>query len=451
MNARLTLADIFSAFGALGCTSVLCKPLAENDNSKNQVYLGPDFAALNVLPHGELTQEGNSASANFKASLDWSWINDELKLSRAAGAQLILYPQYPEVRLSGFLRGSETAPSALMRPRAHDYEVPQRILLLGINSSTGSIIGFLSVSRTKIFEEISNALKGRVLRGVFYDLTLLLPAHRDPRAALLETLKEIALRGWIRSKRLDKDRNILPCESPNCGGYTLEAELGITPNSRSEPDYLGWEVKQHRVESLEDLPRRLKLKGSPITLMTPEPKAGLYIELGVESFIRKFGYPDRVGRLDRLNFGGKYVCETVYPLTGLMLTLEGFDVVTGKMKADGRIKLVRPGESDAAAIWPFADLLKHWSRKHAKAAYVPSLSDKMPQLVYRFGSFVRLGEGTDFIRFLKALAEGTVYYDPGIKLENAGGQPRIKRRSQFRIISGDLPRLYDSMSVESLL
>src|SRR5258707_14562892 len=118
MNARLTAADIFRAFSELGCTSVLCKPLAENDNSKNQVYLGPGFTALNMLPHGDVVPDKSSKEPNFKSSLEFAWIDEDLKLSRAPGAQLILYPDYPEVRLSGFLRGSETAPSALMRPRS---------------------------------------------------------------------------------------------------------------------------------------------------------------------------------------------------------------------------------------------------------------------------------------------------------------------------------------------
>ena len=38
--------------------------------------------------------------------------------------------------------------------------------------------------------------------------------------------------------------------------------------------------------------------------MTPEPTGGHYKIHGVESFIRKFGYPDKMGREDRLNFGG---------------------------------------------------------------------------------------------------------------------------------------------------
>jgi len=40
------------------------------------------------------------------------------------------------------------------------------------------------------------------------------------------------------------------CEAFQCGGYTLEAELGIIPNGKAEPDYLGYEVKQYSVTNL---------------------------------------------------------------------------------------------------------------------------------------------------------------------------------------------------------
>jgi hypothetical protein len=52
--------------------------------------------------------------------------------------------------------------------------------------------------------------------------------------------------------------------------------LGISPNGRSEPDYLGWELKAY--------------SGSRITLMTPEPNGGLYGEKGVAEFLRTYGY-----------------------------------------------------------------------------------------------------------------------------------------------------------------
>lgn len=48
------------------------------------------------------------------------------------------------------------------------------------------------------------------------------------------------------------------------------------------------------------------------------------------------------------------------------------------------------------------------------------------------------------------MAEGKVYYDPGIKLENASTRPRTKQRSQFRIKSSNLPSLYHRMDIVDL-
>jgi hypothetical protein len=451
LSVELPLTELLKYMAAFGCTSLLCKPLARNDNTKNQIYLGPDFSVLNVLPHENIVQEGVGDKGNLKAKLNLFWINEELKHSQAAGAQLILYPQYPEVRLSGFLRGCSTAPSSLMRSRSDGYAIPNRMLLIGVNTSETKLYGFVSAEHDRIFNELSVAIKSRNPQGIFFDITDLLPSA-DSLSALVEKLQTIASRGWIRSKKLHADGSVMPCEALNCGGYTLEAELGIRPNSKSDPDFLGWEVKQHGVSRLDDLPTRLLQKGKPITLMTPEPKGGLYIELGAEKFIRRFGYKDRTGRVGRLNFGGKYTCLKPYPLTGLMLRLDGFDLQSGKWLPDGQVALVASGETEPAASWPFAELLDHWGRKHAKAVYVPSIVMREPELRYQFGTYVRLGEGPDFTYFLKALALGIIFYDPGIKLEQAEGKWKPpKRRSQFRVISGDLPKLYKSMTVRALL
>src|SRR5690606_13351713 len=118
---------------------------------------------------------------------------------------------------------------------------------------------------------------------------------------------------WIDSKRRDRRGNILYCNSPNCAGYTLEAELGITPNGYSEPDYLGWEIKQFGV------PRFDKIDSSVITLMTPEPTAGFYKSRGVDTFLRTYGYLDKRGREDRINFGGVHRVGESHPTTQLTM------------------------------------------------------------------------------------------------------------------------------------
>ncbi len=215
----------------------------------------------------------------------------------------------------------------------------------------------------------------------------------------------------------------------NGGGYTLEAELGISPNGYAEPDFLGWEIKQYGVRDFENY--RAK---SPVTLMTPEPTGGYYREQGVEAFLHKYGYADKSGKPDRINFGGIYSTQRGFHAdTGLALRLVGFDVDSGKITdLNGSICLVDQ-DGNIAASWGFAGVMNHWNRKHAKAAYVPSMM-QFPPPEYHYGPQVQLCEETDVLLLLAAFAAGDAYYDPGIKMEGMNaGKPKTKRRSQFRI------------------
>jgi hypothetical protein len=69
---------------------------------------------------------------------------------------------------------------------------------------------------------------------------------------------------------------------------------------------------------------------------------------------------------------------------------------------------------------------------------------------YLYGNKIRLCEGTDFLHVLGGIRSNKIYYDPGIKLENASGKPTIKRRSQFRIKSGDIDSLYSQVTLFDL-
>lgn len=439
--ARIELAEIRD-FGSLkkimaahGVTQLFAKPLAPNDNSKNQIYLGGGFEALNIIPnHGVEVDEGTRAASKrdrFKALISLSWLDADGSVFPAPNAQLILYPKYPEVRMSGMLQRSERAPSSLIASRLEG-----RILFLGVRHD-GSILGHVTSPDSPVRKEIESA-GAPEMAGVFIRIPL---DGTDTKQLLIEKLRSIHLEGWIDSIRLNAKGETLPCRSSNCGGYTLEARLGITPNGYSEPDYLGWEVKQHGVTSL-DKPH----SGSPITLMTPEPTAGIYKEQGVEHFLRTFGYPDQMGREDRINFGGIFRNGVRAERTGLTLTLTGYDANSGKItSADGGISLLDDSGQEAAT-WLYADMMKHWNRKHAQAVYIPSMCRTDPSRQYIYGNQIDLGEGTDFHKFLRAVADGLVYYDPGIKLENASSSsPTTKRRSQFRIKPIHLSGLYHSM------
>jgi hypothetical protein len=416
---------------AAGATQLYLKRLAENDNSKNQVYLGPDLSALNILPNGPLTSELGKPQL-LKSPLHFSWLTASGAIARAPGSQLILYPQYPEVRFSGFLKGSSGAPSDVMTIRQAG-----RILFFGITADN-HILGFAAHRDSPIAREIETA-NLRPDYGVFSRIAI--EDRTNDRELLIAQLARISGLGWIDSKRLNKEGEALPCTSTNCGGLTLEAELGVRPNSLTEPDFHGWEIKQHAVPNLGR-----PSGGGAITLMTPEPTGGVYVEDGIHEFIRRYGYPDR-DIADRRNFSGIHSSIKICTSTSLRLVLSGYDISKGVITDFTRgIALLDPAE-EVAAIWHYKDLLSHWTQKHALAAYIPSNVRKLPLQQYRFGSVVRLAEGTEFRLFLNAVAAGAVYYDPGINIEDvSSARPKVKKRSQFRIKSSSIPLLYSTVS-----
>lgn len=147
----------------------------------------------------------------------------------------------------------------------------------------------------------------------------------------------------------------------------------------AEPDFLGWEVK-HAVTSFA------RPDSGAITLMTPEPTGGLYKEQGVEAFVRRFGYPDKNDRPDRLNFGGIHRVGEHQALTGLTMQLAGYDAAKAKITdATGAIALVSDA-GEVAAARAFSRLLAHWSRKHTRAVCVPSMRRVEPRWQYAYGA-----------------------------------------------------------------
>lgn len=434
----MNLQNLKQLFADNGCQKIYVKVLVPNNNSKNQVYFGGNFEVLNILPITEIKSEPSSDAEKerFKAAINFAWINEDGNIYSAPKAQLILYPQYPEVRFSGFLSGCQNPPSYLMTQKTAG-----RLLFLGVISQ-GLILGHVTAPDSEITQEF-NQLKNVEEQGVFKILELLQTVNN--KSKLLKELHRIYLLDWVLSKRLNKNGEVLPCNSSNCGGYTLEAELGITPNGYSEPDYLGWEVKQFGVQKLESVST-----SAPITLMTPEPTHGYYVTAGIEAFIRRYGYQDAKGRVDRMNFNGVHKIGKVYPRTGLRLELVGFDIEAGKIRnTEGKIVLIDSNDNDAAS-WSFSSLLLHWNRKHNQACYVPSKSDKIGEQKYKFGNRITLGIGTDFQLFLAQMALGNIYYDPGVKVEDISTKPKVKRRSQFRIKSKHLSNIYKTSEIVTL-
>ena len=348
-----------------------------------------------------------------------------------------------QVRLSGFLRGAKYTPHrSLLSSESRDEG---RVLILG-TTADGRIIGHVIGPENPLNRELE-PYQAEDRQGVLVELALR-DDLADTRGQLLAALLAIHQKGWIDSVKLDKDGISHPYSALNGGGYTMEAQLGVIPNGTNEPDFLGWEIKQHKSPALDQ-----PLKGGALTLMTPEPTGGYYKIHGAENFVRTFGYPDKNGKPDRLNFGGVHKFGQRQALTGLIMELDGFDIKTGKIDDINGGIVLRAADGTEAAVWYYKTLIEKWQRKHAKAAFIPSLSRKNPGPQYHYGHVIGLGEKSSISNFLAAMANTAVYYDPGIKLEFASQpkpQRKMKKRSQFRISPKNLPSLYELFEIVNL-
>ena len=435
----VSFTDLESKFRKHGCDFALVKKLAPNDNTKNQIFLGSDLSEISGVPTGSLiANTGTSQKINSKsksilhAAVSFNWLTSN-GIEEAPHAQIIYYPQYPEVRLSGLLRGTTYAPSVLLNPEKRGREIG-RVLILGVNTESKTVFGVLLSASAQSLSMINAALIPES-NGVFSKWHVKSLIETGSRGSIFNELCRIHRLGWIESKRLAKD-GIIPYSASNGGGYTLEAELGIRPNGYSLPDYQGWEVKQHKVNNFKN-----SLSGK-ITLFTPEPDGGVYVEEGLEYFVRKWGLKESGS--DRFDFVGVHKAGVKSVRTGLTLFVNGFVAETTEFDIHGGIEL-RDDSGRVAARWSFTKLLEHWKKKHANAVYVPSIGYTFEvhgvlTKGYSFNSQVHIGVGTTFDKFLNSVANGEVYYDPGIHLT-----PNVdsKKRSQFRVAAKNLGALYN--------
>jgi hypothetical protein len=432
-SENLSITELMQRLTDLGCETVYVKYLAPNDNSKNQVFVGNDLSEVSFFPMGPIEiVPGTSKKRSKNSSIAHLWIDAEWLTfegtEAAPTAQLIYYPQYPEVRFSGFLKGTSSAPNELLNPLKRGREVG-RILLCGINPATRKTYLFL-VSAHSASAVAIRSIVGTERHGVFsiWDLSPTLAG--SSRTTLFGELCRIHRTGWIRSKRLTP-KGVIAYTAQNGGGYTLEAELGVMPNGYAAPDFLGWEVKQHAVKRLS-----LRPSGS-VTLFTPEPDGGVYMTAGLKSFITKWGKLKRSA--GRWNFTGRHIVNSRSKTTNLTLKVVGFSAGSTQFDVNGAIQLVDKN-GVVAASWSFQKLLEHWKRKHSNAVYVPSVVRVVSaSRQYSFGSTVHLGIGTSFILFLEALVQGIVFYDPGIHYTLGG---KSKKRNQFRVNYRNLSALY---------
>ena len=149
-----TFAGVVSCMEHWGVTRIVAKALSENDNTKQQIYLGGNFESLNVIPYSTVVADTKPKTPNLKAMLSLSWIDVNGVPAAAPHTKLILYPDYPEVRLSGFLMGCPNAPTRLLQPVPRDRRrfnngPDGRVLLFGICGG-GQILAYLAAAQSAV-------------------------------------------------------------------------------------------------------------------------------------------------------------------------------------------------------------------------------------------------------------------------------------------------------------
>lgn len=414
-----------------GAKRIFIKPLANNDNSKQQIYLGADFEVIRSIPSGDVYSAGMSnKGAIFKAPINFYWINLEGQTDVAPNAQIILYPKYPETRLSGFLSGCSRkkaiAPSHLMQPPTAQERAARlntkRYLVLGVDEQ--KVWAHCSAWDGALHDELKAIVesdKALLVASVFYEYSV---TKESSEEKLLRKLKEIFLRGPIESCRLNSDGELITYKAQNGAGYTLEAQFGITPNGSSDPDFMDWELKSH--------------SAGAVTLMTPEPSVGTYLD-DLEVFLRTYGTriePERMDFASRHNVGEKN------KKTALTMRFEGYDPDSGEiLEPDGGLML-RDDDGVLVAGWKFDKLIFHWKKKHTNTCFVSYTAIREAPPKYQYGPKVVLGKGTNLKLFLRALYLSTVYYDPGVNMKRIKGKWKPKKRNQFRISWRNIDALY---------
>jgi hypothetical protein len=239
------LKTLIACFTELGAKRIYCKALAENDNSKQQIYLGGSFEVLKQLVFGEISSHPALKQPNYKAPVPLFWINSKGQSEQAAGSQLILYPKYPEIRLSGFLKGCTIAPSSLFQPipkskRKFNNAGDGRFLFLGVSES--KVFAYAVEAGSQLALETNATLDKQppTQEGILREL---ISNARNRRSLLLGKLIAIHAAGWHPSMRLDRSGNTIAYSASNGGGYTLEDYSASSRMEDRHPILMGGRLK----------------------------------------------------------------------------------------------------------------------------------------------------------------------------------------------------------------
>lgn len=447
-----SLDSVTAVLGGHGCHVGLVKELPKNANDKNQVYIHSDVTLLNTIFRLSFSERGHSASEAKRGSSpgrripqavfhQFGWVDTEGRLSRVKACKAIVYTQYPEARLSGFLTEDGRMPRSLSVEYTRLKDAHRRFMVLGATHA-GEAMAMMVVNPSATFiaqvKNLEPFHDSRVCKAIT------MGARNETGGAKLEALfrSEVKNRRFLGC-RADKHLNRIPFNGTQVHGYTLEYALGIRPNSGKAGDIFGIELKC--------------LTRKKVTLFTPEADGGLYARSYPE-FMTTYGYL----KGDDYRFTGLHRAYCENKKTGLTLkivwTAETAVSSTGSGSNSSRTRRYDPEvpirkqlnnlqvilEDNAGAVaasWSLERLLNCWGVKHQQVVYVRALKSENRdpdtrregfKWVIEYEPEVLWCSETSSKHLFDAIHHGLVFLDPAPKY-NPSEPKRNKRRTQWRV------------------
>ena len=427
----------------------MIKALGKNHNDKNQVYSGAGFGPIHPVFELQFAQRVESKSKKKRGAhegqpilegrfADFRWVGENGDEVPVKNLKLIIYPQYPEARLSGFDPVVGNMPPSMSVQFTKDCPQTPRYLVLARRGS-GAALGLMIVNPSAAFTDAVVTLPSTKGSRVWKRLDLGL----DHAAELKGLLSSIVAEEHVGC-RLTRDGEIIPFNGTQVCGFTLEQALGIRPNSRKDGDFYGIELKTHTQKK--------------VTLFTPEPDLGDYNN-DFRGFMTRYGYEDKS---KNYRFTGIHRCGVRCDKSGLTLRIDQYDPSrTLASQADRMIVIgLYDDQGKLAAGWSLSRILNCWGAKHNEAVYVPAKkfalrNNSHVAAGYKFGvkfeADIVWCKHTSADRLLRAIDSGTIFLDPAPKYDPVDAV-NSKRRSQWRVndIRTAVNSLYEQVDLLTL-
>ena len=242
---------------------------------------------------------------------------------------------------------------------------------------------------------------------------------------MIERLKEVKDRGWIRSLR--------PLNSGGIGN-TIDSLLGFPESNLPVADTAQWELKSHRVGSSALL---------TLFAMEPEPRKERVV---VRVLLPKYGWPHQSGQLGELSFRQTLRCtQPTDRGFGLKVDRERqkvlvyFEACRVEARHSGWLRTVEErvglGGLDPQPYWDFQNLSFKASTKLLNSFYVEAEATRHNGDEYFRVSRVLMLQGFDIDGFVAAMEQGAALVDFDARTHHNHG-------TKFRLRQDQTPRLY---------